>query len=227
MGNCWLSDTILSDENDEISWCEWLDSGESVIEEWNGVDDDHPDVTTEQLVQGDARKGNERGANVNEKSLVWAAKDTEWKKLEEKGAVRILSGDSAEKAKTQFVNRFIPSRFVVTHPNPEEFKARWCLRGYLDPDVMELFGSGPTQSPSVSQLENAVLSDDCEQRLKSAAGRHSRCLLGGRRSGQETRTAVLEFSYQRNSRSARWTGDSHSWEDLWFERCSSTLVEEI
>ena len=51
------------------------------------------------LVQGVARKRNERGANVHEKSLTWAAKDTEWKKLEEKGAVRILTGDSAVKAR--------------------------------------------------------------------------------------------------------------------------------
>ena len=78
-----------------------------------------------QLVQGVARQGHERGANLHETSLIWAAKDTELKKLEEKGAVRILSGDSAEKAKTQIANRFIPSRFVVPRPNPEEFKARW------------------------------------------------------------------------------------------------------
>ena len=39
-------------------------------------------------------KGNERGANVHEKSLIWAAKDTEWKKLEEKGVGRILTGES-------------------------------------------------------------------------------------------------------------------------------------
>ena len=56
------------------------------------------------------RKGNERGANVYEKSLFCAAKDTEWKKLEEKGAVRIFSGDNAEKAKTQCGDRFFPSR---------------------------------------------------------------------------------------------------------------------
>ena len=49
-------------------------------------------------------------------------------------------------------DRFIPSRHVVTRPNPGEFKARWCLRSYLDPDVMELVGSGSTQSPTVSQL---------------------------------------------------------------------------
>ena len=67
--------------------------------------------------------------------------------------MRILSGDSAEKAKkTQFGDRFIPGRYVVTRPNPGEFKTRWCLRGYLNPDVMELVGSGSTQSPTVSQL---------------------------------------------------------------------------
>ena len=57
--------------------------GESV-EEWNGVNDDHQDVATEQLVQDVARNGNERGVNVYEKSLIWAARDTERKKLEEK-----------------------------------------------------------------------------------------------------------------------------------------------
>ena len=109
------------------------------------------------MVQRAVRKRNERGANVCEKSLIWAAKDTEWKKLEEKGAVRILSGHSVEKAKTQFGDRFIPSRHVVTRPNPGEFKARWCLRGYLDPDVMELVGCGSIQSLIVSQLGRMLL----------------------------------------------------------------------
>ena len=72
--------------------------------------------------------------------------------MRKRKAVRILTGANAEKAKAQFGDRFIPSRFVVTPPGPEEFKARWCLRGYLDPDVMELAGSGATQSPTVSQL---------------------------------------------------------------------------
>ena len=134
---------------------ERLDSEEELNDE-NEANDDHEVAEMEQLVQRAARKGNERRANVYEKSLIWAAKDIEWKKLEEKGAVRILSGDSAEKAKTQFGDRFIPSRYVVTRPNPGEFKARWCLRGYLDPDVMELVGSGFTQSPTVSQLRRML-----------------------------------------------------------------------
>ena len=72
--------------------------------------------------------------------------------MKKKRAVRISSGDSAEKAKTQLGDLSIPSRHVVTRPNPREFQARWCLRGHSDPDVMELVGSGSTQSPTVSQL---------------------------------------------------------------------------
>ena len=89
---------------------------------------------------------------MHEKSLIWPVKNTEWKKLEEKGAVRILTGDSVEKAEAQFSNSFIPTRLVVTRPSPDEFKARLCLRGYLDPDVMELVACGSTESPKVSQL---------------------------------------------------------------------------
>ena len=37
--------------------------------------------------------------------------------------MRILTGDSAEKARAQFANRFIPSRFL-TSLSPDEFKAR-------------------------------------------------------------------------------------------------------
>ena len=152
MSHCCPFSPPLPDDQEQILWCELLDLGESVTEDWNGENDDYEEVTTEQLIQGVARKENERGANVHEKSPIWAAKDTEWKKLDEKETVRILTGDSAEKTKVQFSNRFIPSRFVVNRPSPDEFKARRCLQGYLDPDVMELVGSGSTQSPTVSQL---------------------------------------------------------------------------
>ena len=100
----------LSEENGETLWCEMLDSDEKVIDE-NETNDDHEVVQMEQLVQRPARKGNERGAEVHEKSLTWAAKDTEWKK---KGTVRFLSCDSAERAKTQFANRFTPIRWCYS-----------------------------------------------------------------------------------------------------------------
>ena len=144
----------LPDDGDEILWCELVEHDNEVLAEWTAEIGELQKVTTEQLLQGatSKRKGNEKGPNVHEKSLIWAAKDTEWKKLEEKRAARTLTGASAEKALAQFGDRFIPSRFVVTRPGPEEFKARWCLRGYLDPDVMELAGSGAAQSRTVSQL---------------------------------------------------------------------------
>ena len=55
----------LPDDQDEILWCELLDRVESVIEERKRGQD----VTTEQVVQGVVRIGNERGANVHEKIL--------------------------------------------------------------------------------------------------------------------------------------------------------------
>ena len=79
----------LLEENDEILWCERLDSEEELNDE-NEANDDHEVAEMEQLVERAARKGNELGA----------AKYIEWKKLfEEKGAVRILCCHSAEKAK--------------------------------------------------------------------------------------------------------------------------------
>ena len=111
----------LPDDGDEILWCELVEHDNEILAEWTAQIGGLQEATTEQMLQGAARnkKGNEKGSNVHEKSLIWAAKDTEWKKLEEKGAVRILTGASAEKAKAQFGDRFIPSRFVVTPPGPE------------------------------------------------------------------------------------------------------------
>ena len=74
------------EENDEILWCEMLDIEEELNDE-NEINDDHEVAEMEQLVQRTATKRNERGANVYEKSLIWAAQDTKWKKFEEKGAV--------------------------------------------------------------------------------------------------------------------------------------------
>ena len=97
----------LPDDGVEILWCELVEHDNEVLAEWAAEIGALQEVTTEQLLQGAARKrkGNEKGSNVHEKSLIWAAKDTEWKKLEEKGAVRILTGASAEKAKAQLKQR--------------------------------------------------------------------------------------------------------------------------
>ena len=77
------------------------------LRNWTAEIGELQEVTTEQLLQGARRKrkGSDKGSNVHEKSLIWAAKDTEWKKLQENEAVRILTGASAEKAKAQFGDR--------------------------------------------------------------------------------------------------------------------------
>ena len=74
------------------------------------------------------------------------------KKFEEKGAVKVLPCDDHQRATREFSNSFIPRRCIFIQPSPDALKACWCLRGYLDPDVMELVGSGATQTTTVSQL---------------------------------------------------------------------------
>ena len=91
----------LPDDGDEILWCELVEHDNEILAEWTAEIGGLQEETTEQLLQGAAKEGNEKGSNAHEKSLIWAAKDTEWKKLEEKGAVRILFGANAKKAKAQ------------------------------------------------------------------------------------------------------------------------------
>ena len=95
-----------------------MEHDNEVLAEWTAEIGGHQEVTTEQLLQGAARKknGNEKGSNMHEKSLIWAAKDTEWKKLEEKGAVRILTGASAEKEKAQIRRSFHSKSFCCDAP---------------------------------------------------------------------------------------------------------------
>ena len=54
------------DDQDKILWCELVNPDESFMEEWSDESEDHHGATTEQLVQGAAKKRNERGANVHE-----------------------------------------------------------------------------------------------------------------------------------------------------------------
>ena len=68
-------------------------------------------------------------------------------------AVRVHVGkDAEEKVKEFGRERLLQSRFVITQPDDLEqrrqgvFKARRCIRGYLDPDLLELSTSSPTLS---------------------------------------------------------------------------------
>ena len=81
----------------------------------------------------------------------WTGKKTEMEKLQKYDAVEILNPRVAERIRNS-TSRILPSRFVITRKpddkNPGQYitKARWCIRGYLDPDVNKL----QTQSPTLS-----------------------------------------------------------------------------
>ena len=101
---------------------------------------------------------------MHKQSLIWAAKDNEWKKPAEKGAVSILTRESAVRAKSLFAYRFISSRFVVMRNGSEDCKARWCLRGYLDTRCHGTCGQWiHSVSDGVAVWTYALLSDDCER----------------------------------------------------------------
>ena len=81
------------------------------------------------------------------------AKEKEWNKLLQSGAIIVHMGKEAEKLRRSVPRkRILKSRFVLTEAEPgaspltSDIKARWCIRGYLDPDLLELDTSAPTLS---------------------------------------------------------------------------------
>ena len=81
------------------------------------------------------------------------SKLVEWEKLIRTGSIKIYSGDDADRLRRENpVGRFLDSRFVkTTRENPTvpgemELKCRWCIKGYLDPDLLDLQCQSPTLS---------------------------------------------------------------------------------
>ena len=82
------------------------------------------------------------------------AKKKEWNKLISSGAVRVLSKEESDKVRQDkhLGSRILKSRFVLTKADDAELscsteiKARWCIRGYLDPDILSLDTEAPTLS---------------------------------------------------------------------------------
>ena len=56
----------------------------------------------------------------------------------------------------EFPHRLVDSRFVLTKKVEDDalvrFKARWCLLGHKDPDVMQAVLENKTASPTITQL---------------------------------------------------------------------------
>ena len=80
-----------------------------------------------------------------------AGKRKELEKLLKYEAISIVAPVEAANVRVR-TQRILPSRFVITHkpddktPGQYVVKARWCIRGYLDPDATLL----RTQSPTLS-----------------------------------------------------------------------------
>ena len=92
----------------------------------------------------------------SEKHQLWEGKRSELEKLLRFEAVKvILPADARNVRETE---RILPSRFVITkkpcekEPGRYVTKARWCIRGYLDPDLLKMETQAPTLSAEALSL---------------------------------------------------------------------------
>ena len=100
-----------------------------------------------------------RGNPPELQAQVDEAKETEWYTMLSKPATRVWKGADAARIRRKQSHRFVGSRFVVTRKEDEDgerVKARWCLQGHLDPDVLSKVTSGACRSPTMSQLSRSL-----------------------------------------------------------------------
>ena len=78
------------------------------------------------------------------------ARVKEWQKMISSGSIKVHRGEEAVKRKHEVgTDRILESRYVYTSDDGTsegKLKARWCIRGYLDPDIMNLDTASPTLS---------------------------------------------------------------------------------
>ena len=72
-------------------------------------------------------------------------------------AVTIIGPEEANRIR-RTTSRILPSRYVITrnpdpqHPGKMKTEARWCIRGYLDPDLLKAGKQTPTVSAQALAL---------------------------------------------------------------------------
>eukprot|EP00435_Cladocopium_sp_Y103_P075952 s11_g70.t1 len=103
-----------------------------------------------------------KSLNPEKREELERARVKEWNKMVESGAVVVHNGENAKKILDQIgQDRTLESRFVYTSedgsPNTK-LKARWCIRGYLDPDVCKVETASPTLSSEGLAITLQVLS---------------------------------------------------------------------
>ena len=78
------------------------------------------------------------------------SKRTEVEKLLKYKALKVIPPHEARLIRQKLGHRILPSRFVITEkpdekePGKFKKKARWCIRGYLDPDLHKIEKQAPT-----------------------------------------------------------------------------------
>ena len=93
----------------------------------------------------------------SERQQLWEGKKSELEKLLRFEAVRVVLPTEARQVR-KATNRILPSRFVITkkpcdkEPGRYVTKARWCIRGYLDPDLLKMDTQAPTLSNEALSL---------------------------------------------------------------------------
>ena len=85
------------------------------------------------------------------------AKSLEWGTVSSKHAARAVIGPEADDVRKRLSHRIMGSRSVMTVKQEDDqaprMKARWCLLGHLDPDLIEKAELGDLQSPALSQVD--------------------------------------------------------------------------
>ena len=90
------------------------------------------------------------------------AKTTEWLTLrDEKQALKVLPPAEARKIRLHKPDRVMTSRrFVIVEKHEDgntKIKARWCLRGHHDPDLLQKVLAGKCHSPTLSQFGRSLI----------------------------------------------------------------------
>ena len=89
------------------------------------------------------------------------AKTTEWCTLrDEKHALKVLSLPMSARIRKEKPHRIMTSRFVITEKHEDgtsKIKARWCLRGHHDPDLIQKVLAGKCHSPTLSQSARSLI----------------------------------------------------------------------
>jgi len=132
-----------SDKDDETEYDPFVDEDAMLVEY---------DVYLNDIAVKGRKEVSEKNLEPMMKAKSIMGMKAEWAKLIKANALEIFGPDKARTMRKRIPQRrIIKSRFVLTTGDLEEdgypkAKARWCLKGFLDPDLMSLEKCSPTMT---------------------------------------------------------------------------------